>query len=324
MLDSFFVAIQPDRTSSTKFRQELPKLKVSQNQRFLQTTDGQPFFWLGDTAWELFHRLDREQAIQYLDNRAANGFNVVQAVALAELDGLNTANSYGHRPLLENDPTRPDVKEGPQNDYWDHVDFIIKEANKRGIYIGLLPTWGDKWNKKWGVGPEIFNTSNTEAYAKWLAARYQDAGIIWILGGDRPIESDLHREINQAFAKGIQAVSSKEQLITFHPSGGSGSSQYFHKEEWLDFNMRQNGHTAEFTGRYDATRSDYNLEPVKPVIDGEPIYEDHPVSFDAAKFVIRPLLTYADHSIGMCSLVHSVTLMDIIRCGKCGARSDHR
>jgi hypothetical protein len=43
--------------------------------------------------------------------------------------------------------------------------------------------------------------------------------------------------------------------------------------------MRQNGHVAEFTERYAKTRADYDRTPVKPVIDGEPIYEDHPVSF---------------------------------------------
>jgi len=27
------------------------RLEVSSNQRFLQHTDGTPFFWLGETAW---------------------------------------------------------------------------------------------------------------------------------------------------------------------------------------------------------------------------------------------------------------------------------
>ncbi len=266
------------------FGQSLPNLKVSDNKRFLQTADGKPFFWLGDTAWELFHRTTREQAALYLDNRAQHGFNVIQAVALAELDGLNAPNAYGHKPLIENDANRPDVKDGPSNDYWDHVDWIIQEANKRGIYVGLLPTWGDKWNKKWGQGPELFTPNSAEKYAKWLSTRYKNAGIIWILGGDRPIESEQHRAIIQAFAKGVRAGDEGKHLVTFHPSGGSGSSQYFHEEQWLDFNMRQNGHTTEFTGRYDATSKDYELQPTKPVIDGEPVYEGHPISFDAAKF----------------------------------------
>lgn len=292
----------------------LPKLMISDNQRFLVTADGQPFFWLGDTAWELFHRLDREDAVSYLDRRAGQGFTVIQAVALAELDGLNDPNPYGHKPLQNNDPTQPDVKDGANNDYWDHVDFIVAEANKRGIYLGLLPTWGDKWNKKWGVGPEIFTPQNAEIYGEWLGRRYQKAGLVWILGGDRPVENDTHKEITRAMARGLRKGDGGAHLMTWHPTGGLGSAQYFHGDGWLDFNMRQNGHVAEFTGRYDQTRADYDRMPSKPVLDGEPIYEDHPISFDAKKFghsvaadVRRPLYwnlftgafghTYGHHSV---------------------------
>ena len=109
-----------------------PRLKVSENRRFLVYEDGRPFFYLGDTAWELFHRLNREEADRYLQDRARKGFTVIQAVALAELDGLGDPNPYGHRPLRDDDPTRPDVQEGPANDYWDHVDFVVEKANALG------------------------------------------------------------------------------------------------------------------------------------------------------------------------------------------------
>jgi hypothetical protein len=292
----------------------LAELRVSDNKRFLVTGDGKPFFWLGDTAWQLFHRLNREEADRYLDDRAHKGFTVIQAVALAELDGLNDPNPYGHRPLIGHDPTRPDVKEGPNNDYWDHVDDIVAKANARGLYIGFLPTWGDKWNKKWGVGPEIFTVENAAIYGEWLGRRYRNAGVVWIVGGDRPIESDLHREIVVAMAQGLRKGDCGRNLITFHPTGGSGSSQYFHDADWLDFNMRQNGHNAKFTEGFQNTRVDYDRTPIKPVLDGEPIYEDHPVSFNAVKFghsiasdVRRPLYwnlftgafghTYGHHSV---------------------------
>ncbi len=292
----------------------LPRLKVSDNRRFLVTEDGRPFFYLGDTAWELFHRLNREEATSYLEDRARKGFTVVQAVALAELDGLSDPNPYGHRPLVENDPVRPDVKEGPANDYWDHVDFVVRKANALGIYVGFLPTWGDKWNKKWGAGPEIFTVENAAAYGEWLGKRYRDAGIIWILGGDRPVETDAHAAIVRAMANGIRKGDGGAHLMTFHPMGGEGSSTWFHEDAWLDFNMRQNGHVPEFTGRYDKTRADYDRVPPKPVIDGEPIYEDHPVSFKAPELghsiaadVRRPLYwnlftgacghTYGHHSV---------------------------
>jgi hypothetical protein len=258
--------------------ESLPKLKVSENHRFLVTESGQPFFWLGDTAWELFHRLGREDAERYLENRARNGFTVIQAVVLAELAGLTDPNPYSQLPLVNNDPTRPN------EEYFKHVDWIVARANARGLYIGMLPTWGDKWNKAWGAGPEIFTPDNAAAYGEWLGRRYRDAGLVWVLGGDRAVENDRHKEILRAMARGLRAGDGGAHLITFHPTGGAGSAQWFHDEGWLDFNMRQNGHQAEFTGRYDQTREDYSRTPVKPVIDGEPIYEDHPVSFDAKKF----------------------------------------
>ncbi len=289
-------------------------LRVSENRRHLVTADGQPFFYLGDTAWELFHRLTREEADHYLENRAGYGYTVVQTVALAERGGLADPNPYGHLPLIDLDPTRPDVKDGPNNDYWDHVDYIVQKANSLGIVVGFLPTWGDMWNKKWGIGPEIFTPENAEVYGRWVGERYRDASVIWIVGGDRPIESDTHRAIVERMALGLREGDGGAHPITFHPTGGSGSSMYFHDSPWLDVNMRQNGHVLEYTGRYDQTREDYDRTPTKPVIDGEPIYEDHPVSFNAkerghsiAADVRRPLYwdlfsgafghTYGNHAV---------------------------
>jgi hypothetical protein len=296
-------------------RQTTGRLQVSENRRFLVKADGTPFFWLGDTAWELFHRLNREEADRYLKNRAAKGFTVIQAVALAELDGLNTPNAYGHRPLRDNDPLQPAVQDGAANDYWDHVDYIVKQANSLGLYIGLLPTWGDKWNKKWGVGPEVFNPQNAAAYGEWIGRRYKDApNIIWIMGGDRPLENDTQTEIVRAMALGVRQGDGGVHLMTFHPTGGRSSAEVFHQDDWLDFNMRQNGHTPEFNPRYAQTRADYDRTPAKPVLDGEPIYEDHPISFKAKELghsvatdVRRPLYwdlftgafghTYGHHSV---------------------------
>jgi len=292
----------------------LPALKVSDNKRFLVTTDGKPFFYLGDTTWELFHRLNREEAIKFLENRAAKNFNVLQSVAIAELEGHTDPNPYGHLPFVDLDVTKPAVKDGPQNDYWDHVDFIVREANQRGLYIGFLPTWGRFWHDTNQGRKPIFTVANAEVYGEWLGKRYKDAGLIWILGGDRGVDNEEQKEIIRAMAKGLRKGDGGAHLQTFHPPGGSGSAKWFHDDAWLDFNMRQNGHVAEFTERYTQTRVDYDRTPTKPVLDGEPIYEDHPVSFDAKKLghsiagdVRRPLYwnlfsgafghTYGHHSV---------------------------
>lgn len=252
-------------------------LGVSADGRRIVHADGTAFFWLGDTAWELFHRLDREEAELYLEDRRAKGFNVIQAVVLAELDGLGVPNPYGHTPLIDNDPARPN------EDYFRHVDYVVERAAAKGMHIGMLPTWGDKFNQRWGVGPEVFTPGNARTYGEFLGRRYRDQPIIWILGGDRAPENDSHLAIIRAMAEGIEAGTGGTQLMTYHPMGGNASSTWFHDDPWLDFNMFQSGHGERDNPNYRMTLKDYERRPVKPVLDGEPRYEDHPVDWDPEK-----------------------------------------
>ena len=265
--------------SSSFSQNSLPRIKVSDNQRFLVKEDGKPFFWMADTAWELFHRCDDEEVEYYLNKRAEQGFNVIQAVALAEIDGLNSPNAFGETPLFENDPKQPNPR------YFDNIAKVLKEAEAKGLYIALLPTWGDKVFKKgWGVGPEVFNVDNAEVFGRWMGQRFKDfTNLIWVIGGDRnPRENSTDVELWRAMAKGIASGTGgiENTLMTFHPqpSAPGGSSNWFHNDEWLDFNMHQTGHCPT-QATYKKINHDYNLAPIKPTIDGEPLYEDHPNCF---------------------------------------------
>lgn len=251
------------------------QFSISPNHRYLMK-EGKPFFWLGDTAWELFHRLNREEADRYLKKRLEQGFTVVQAVVLAELDGLHTPNPYGNTPLIDDDPTKPNEA------YFRHVDYIIDKAATYGINIGLLPTWGDKiFKNTWGIGPEIFNVRNAGEYGRWIGNRYRNRkNIIWILGGDRNPRNESDLAIWRSMAAGIMEATDGKAVISFHPQPCDlGSATWFDKDEWLSFNMFQNGHCRDNNG-YDRIQAAYNLVPVKPVMDAEPIYEDHPVCFN--------------------------------------------
>jgi len=261
----------------------LQALTISKNKRFLCYEDGMPFFWLGDTAWELLHKLNREESDEYLQHRANLLFNVIQTVVLAELDGLSVGNAYGRLPLKPNadghyDPTLPDT-DGTEH-YWSHIDYVIERAASLGLYIALLPTWGDKFNRKHGVGPEIFNEHNARVYGEWLGRRYKDqANIIWVLGGDRPLETYEHFAIIRAMAQGLKQGDEGRHLMTFHPQGCQSSSYHLHDEAWLDFNMLQSGHGERQIKNYSMVSADYERTPVKPIIDAEPCYEDIPIGF---------------------------------------------
>jgi hypothetical protein len=269
MLGAIFLSgCQIQKKPDSKF------LKVSKNGRYLETSAGKPFLYLGCTAWELFHRLNREEATEYLKNRAEKGFTVIQAVVLAENDGLRTPNPYGEVPLIDMDPEKPNEK------YFEHVDYIVNKAAELGLYIGMLPTWGDKVpNLNPGAGPIVFNKENARVYGEFLGKRYKDKPIIWILGGDRNVNSDTVFQIWKSMAEGLRKGDGGNHLITMHPRGEKSSSEWFHNEDWFDFNLYQSGHARRFNKVYLYAEHDYLLHPSKPFIDGEPAYEDIPVKF---------------------------------------------
>lgn len=264
----------------------LPKLKVATDNRNLVQENGKPFFYLADTGWELFHRLDRQEATTYLDTRARQKYTVIQAVAVAELNGVSDPNAYGDKPFVESNFSKPattagsDPKSAEQYDYWDHVDFIVDAAAARGIYIAMLPAWG-----RFITNDKLLKPENAEPYGIWLGKRYAKKNIIWVLGGDRDFSGQ--EETLRKLAKGITiGVAGKEDysqtLMTLHPCGSCSSSRWFHNDAWLDFDMQQNGHNPNVPV-WTRLENDRARAPAKPVMDGEPLYEDHPVAFNAAE-----------------------------------------
>jgi hypothetical protein len=251
--------------------------------RYLSWDDGTPFFYLADTAWELFHALSREEMDYYFACRARQGFTAVQSVALAERDGLRTPNFYGRLPLKTGpdglpDPMQPDT-DGDYS-YWAHVDYAIDVADKHDIFIVLLPTWGDKFNVAWGIGPEIFNEQNSYAYGRWIADRYKNRrNIIWMLGGDRNLEP-RHRAIIDAMAAGIKSTGDTH-LITFHPQGAQNSANVIGDADYIDFHTSQTSHGTDQCYISDEIMLKMAAASDKPYLDSEPRYEDHPACFTA-------------------------------------------
>ena len=266
-------------TIATGAQKPLPLLKISANKRYFQTTDGKPFFWLGDTGWLLFTKCNREQAIQYLETRSQQGFNVVQVMVLHTLRAVNT---YGDSALVNGDIAKPKTK-GNSNagqDYWSHIDFVISEAAKRGIYLALVPVWGS--NIKEGK----VDTAQARVYAKFLAERYgKYNNIIWLNGGD--IKGSDGLAVWNTIGLTVKKYDQKH-LQGFHPRGRTSSSEWFQQSSWLDFNMFQSGHKdyAQDTSsneknhfgedNWKYVRADYAQLPVKPTMDGEPSYENIP------------------------------------------------
>ncbi|MCX7799515.1 MAG: DUF4038 domain-containing protein [Fimbriimonadales bacterium] len=249
----------------------MQRLRVASDGRTLCTEDGQPFFWLGDTAWELLHHASRDEIVRYLEVRQRQGFNVVQTVFVPEIEGPFRPNAEGQLPLTDLDDPKP--SEG----YLGLASFLLDQAELRGIRVALLPTWGS-----WAVeekhplfrNKRIFHDGNSEAYARRLAEALGDRpNLVYVLGGDR--DPKLAPEVWRAMARGIRSAVGDRCLITYHPTGLSSSGDLLHHEPWLDFHMIQTGHVREVDPAWWVQR-DWLREPPKPTLLGEPAYEAIP------------------------------------------------
>ena len=255
------------------------RLKVSDNQRYLQFENGMPFFWLGETGWLLPERLDRAEAQYYLQKCRAAGYNIVQVQVM---DGVPAYNIYGQPSLVDGWDFTHINRKGVYG-YWEHLDYIISLAEQNGIYIGMVAIWGGL------VKAGLLDVKGAKTYGKFLADRYKDRpNIIWIMGGD--IQGDIHPEVWETLATTIKSID-KNHLMTYHPRGRYTSAKWWSKASWMDFHMFQSGHrkygqrmgnkdypipdnTEEDNWMY--VDSTWAYQPMKPVLDDEPSYEDIP------------------------------------------------
>ncbi|MCM8732166.1 glycoside hydrolase family 140 protein [Hephaestia sp. GCM10023244] len=266
-----------------------PPLTVSDNGRYVEA-GGKPFFWLGDTGWLLLGKLNREETEAYFAKRASQGYNVIQVMVLHRPE---MTNPIAGPALIDGDVAQPRVTPGNdpakpgEYDYWDHLDWVIDRAAAHGLYLALVPAWGTFAEMR------ILNVDTAPVYGRFIAERYKDKpNIVWLNGGDT--HGDMATVTWQTLGKTIKAID-PNHLMTFHPFGRTDSSWTFHNATWLDFNMFQSGHQSyeqdTTRGAYGEDNWEYILNdwarrPARPVIDGEPSYENIPHGLD---FVPEPL-----------------------------------
>lgn len=259
---------------------DIPLLKVSKNGHYFQTAKGNPFFWLADTGWLTFKKLDREAIETYFQDRKNKGFNIIQIMTMHSEEMVNI---YGDSAVINKDLSKPLLTQGSNfedpaaYDFWDHVDYALDVAEENQLYLALVPIWGTS------VKRGKVNLKQAKEYAAFLGDRFKNRkNIIWLNGGDTP--GDQNQDIWNAIGNILHAIN-PDWLITFHPFGRTDSSDNFHHQQWLDFNMFQSGHRRydqETSGRmyaqdnYKFVQVDFELLPTKPTLDGEPSYEGIP------------------------------------------------
>jgi hypothetical protein len=287
-------------------------IQVSPDGHFLMQPDGNPFFWLSDAAWALSTRTKREEADEYLRDRARKGYTVIAIEALAYFDrtnkitaAANVPNLYGQPPFIGGDFSRPNPE------YFAYLDWVIDRAANYGLRVALVPVWG-----LFTITNGLLTPEKAKIYGKWLAVRYHNRGIIWVLGGDltplwRPHDqfgrekgaqiTDF-RPVIDAMAAGIAEGEGGRPFMTYHiaccswpGTAPARTSLYFSDRHWLSMNYVQQtsflnpARTMSFTGfsqiwasgyEYEPIAEEYASQPTRPVISADPKAEDIPYEAD--------------------------------------------
>lgn len=268
-----------------------PDITVSSNGRYFVDPVGDPFFWVADTAWGMPVDLNRDEVAQYLDTRAKQGFNVIQVVGIFNQAGGPGPNRYGDYPY-DKDLSRLAITDGsdPSNpeqyDYWDHLDYIIEQANVRGIRVALVPIWGHK------MAGSVLTQDNAFEYGNFVGTRYRKSQVVWVLGGDTPAAGaeKIWATLARGIATGVTGVEDyKTPLMTYHPIGGTDSLQWFASAPWLSFDMAQGGHCLRYEERRKMLDAAYQAKVTRPFLDGEQIYAEHPYCWKSEDGYSTPL-----------------------------------
>jgi hypothetical protein len=255
-------------------------LRVSADGRAFAHADGTPFFWLGDTAWLITQKLNREEVKIYFENRRAKGFNVVQCCVV---QFLNDKCFNGSPALVGENIAKLNVTPGSspsdpaQYDYWDHVDYVVETAAANGIIVAIAPVWSHM------VRRTPLTAAQVAPYVGQVAQRYKNrANVIWLNGGSgRGHENaDVWQVIGETLKR-----HAPQQLVSFHPFGRTVTTEWFKDAAWLGFHLFTSGHRRydqDTEGRrYGEDNWRYVLEaraavPSRPVLDAEPAYENTP------------------------------------------------
>ncbi len=240
---------------------------LSADRRYLTHADGNPFFWMADTAWNGALLSDRKGWSAYLTDRVSKGFTVVQIVTtqwrVAHTDRDGEVNYTGKEKIAIN----------PK--FYQRLDEKFDVLNDAGLVAAPVLLWEAPFGN-----PEInpgFSLPVDQAIllTRYQVARYGAHRVIWILGGDGDfIGDDLERWLT--IGRAVFSLS-KQHLATMHPKGKHWILKEYASESWYDLVGYQSGH-----GDSDQALSwlvqgppseDWRLEPVLPFINLEPNYE---------------------------------------------------
>jgi hypothetical protein len=257
----------PDPPSATRH-----PLTISDDRRRLLDADGRPFLVQGDAAWSIIANLTYDDAVAYLDDRRAKGFNTVLVNLIEHL-----FSSDPPRDLAGREPfSTPGDMSTPNDAYFDAAERVLDACAERGFLVILAPTYiGYRHERADGASPhldgwydEIVATGpdGCRRYGEYLGRRFgRFDNIMWCMGGDW--HPDQARAGLDAAAAGLRSAGARG-LFTAHVHPETSPIEAFSGSDWLDVNV-----TYTYGIVHEQLIRDWRREPAWPFFLMESSYE---------------------------------------------------
>jgi hypothetical protein len=219
----------------------------------------------GDTAWSLIAQLSREDALRYLEDRRARGFNTLLVNLLERKYAAHApANANGDAPFLNRDDFAT-----PNEAYFAHADWVLQQAAQDGFLVLLVPAYvgfGGTGDDGWYPTMVANGSAKLRTYGEYLGKRFAGfANIVWTHGGDfNPPEKNLL----SAVMEGIQAYD-RRALHSAHTGPETAAAEYWPDAPWLRVN-----NIYTYQPVYYAAYREYVRRPARPFFLIESVYEN--------------------------------------------------
>jgi hypothetical protein len=249
---------------------------VSSNGHYFTYRNGDPFFLLANTAWEITWKSTLEQVKRFVSNQKMKNFNMVQLVVLShqQMWPWGEINRNGDSAFLQWDFYKPNPK------YMSYLDSIVAVMNDSGIIAGLTPLWAATTEVNWPPNGNYWKympKDQSLKWAKYIGSRYAGSNVLWIIAGDNyyPDVNGI-RSFWRDFAVELKKASGPDHVLSMHCGTGVPSYEVFdNSTPTLDFHMYQSSHYMEGNNlTWQNALQGFRSVPPKPVIDDETCYED--------------------------------------------------
>ena len=235
--------------------------------------DGRPFFWLADTIWSAFTNPTDDEWIEYLDQRAAQGFNVLQINALPQWDRCVAIED--RYPFFTSDHGRTFDFTRPVQEYWDHARWQLAEAVKRGFVPAVVVMWCNYVPNTWAsnmISDNIIPDELVAPVVEKIVESFKEFDPIWVISGDTGFETEEPLERFSMVADIVERLT-PDSLTCYHIKGRyDGLPESL--AERADLYLYQSGHNLSAQdGAYTLARSFAGRPVTRPIINSEPCYE---------------------------------------------------